>query len=204
MVEALAGPDIHTEKVANSLPPIPALSDWEGPKSKSELEFEQKMVKVICGMPASCQNRFKALYMLSEDCIRIKDQFMKEVTELKEKNLKLKQPILAKRDQVIDGKVSDFDEYLPAYDERRLKLQDEVAKITASKCFHQKKEAAKKHHAHIPTDVSHLHGQLGIPDFWRTVVTHNLILQDYIKDKDFRLLDHVTHLNAVKMFEFPS
>ena len=155
-------------------------------------------------MPESCRDRFKGLYMLSEDCIRIKEEFMKEVTTLKEKTLKRRVPILRERDEVIDGKISDFDQYLPAYDDRRLRLQDEVQKIVEGKCYHKKKLDAKKKAAHTPTKVDHLHGQKGIPDFWRTAVTHNLILQDYIKDKDFKVLDYISHMYAAKSFDYPS
>ena len=75
--------------------------------------------------------------------------------------------------------------------------------IVAGKCYHKKKLDAKKKAAHTPTPVGHLHGEVGVPDFWRTVVTHNLILQDYIKDKDFKLLDYITLLRADKIFDYP-
>ena len=91
------------------LPAIKQLPDWDMPKPQKELEFEQKMIKVICEMPESCCERFKGLYMLSEDCIRIKEEFMQEVTKLKEKTLKKRIPILIERDKVIEGKVTDFD-----------------------------------------------------------------------------------------------
>ena len=42
------------DTATQSLPPIPGLTDWSGPKTTGEAEFEQKMIKVICGMPESC------------------------------------------------------------------------------------------------------------------------------------------------------
>jgi len=78
--------------------------------SKQEREMEQKMVKVIMRMPEQVRNRFQSLYVFSDERSKINDQFEKEVRELSEAFEKRKIPILEKRDQILVGTLTDFDD----------------------------------------------------------------------------------------------
>lgn len=73
------------------------------PRSKAEIEMEQKMIKVISKMPENVQKRFQSLYVFSDERSKINDQFEKEVRELSEAFEKRKLPILQKRDAIIEG-----------------------------------------------------------------------------------------------------
>ena len=78
--------------------------------SKQEREMEQKMVKVIERMPESVRPRFQSLYVFSDERSKINDQFEKEVRELSEAFEKRKIPILEKRDQILAGTLTAFDD----------------------------------------------------------------------------------------------
>jgi nucleosome assembly protein 1-like 1 len=84
--------------------------------SPEEREIEQKMVKVISQMPASVQNRFKVLHMLSDERSKINDEFEKEVKALEAKFMERKKPLLQKRNDIVLGKITEFAEYLPKYE----------------------------------------------------------------------------------------
>jgi nucleosome assembly protein 1-like 1 len=85
--------------------------------SPEEREIEQKMVKVISQMPANVQNRFKVLHMLSDERSKINDEFEKEVKALEAKFMERKKPLLQKRNDIVLGKITDFAEYVPKYEQ---------------------------------------------------------------------------------------
>ena len=64
------------------------------PISKQERQMEQKMVKVIDKMHSNVQDRFKSLYVFSDERSKINDMFEKEVRELAESYEVRKLPIL--------------------------------------------------------------------------------------------------------------
>merc|ERR1711957_945733 len=60
--------------------PIDLSRPWEHFSVETEeREMDQKMIKVIEGMPADVQGRFKGLYMLSNQCTTIGDQMDREM-----------------------------------------------------------------------------------------------------------------------------
>lgn len=56
-------------------------------------------------------------------------------------------------------------ELLPKFDERHNKLVEEVAELKEPE-----EEEKKELDEMVPTDVSHLKGQKGVPDFWFKVM----------------------------------
>lgn len=85
--------------------------------SAEEREIEQKMLKVITQMPETVRPRFKVLHMLSDERSKINDEFEREIKELEQKMLAKKKPLLEKRDLIVMGEVTAFDEYIPIFDE---------------------------------------------------------------------------------------
>jgi hypothetical protein len=82
---------------------------------KEEREIEQKMVKVIQGMPAKVQPRFKVLHMLSDERSKLNDEYDKEIKALNAKFAERKKPLLEKRQEIVTGQTTDFSEYLQPY-----------------------------------------------------------------------------------------
>ena len=52
---------------------------------KDEKELEQKMIKVIEGMPPAVRDRFKVLHMLSEQRNKLNDEFNDVLNKLSHK-----------------------------------------------------------------------------------------------------------------------
>ena len=102
------------------------------PVSKQEREMEQKMVKVVDRMPENVQKRFQQLYIFSDERSKINDQFEKEVRELSEAFEKRKLPILKKRDEIIVGTNTNFDDACIEFDTAHTKLETIVAGIIKS------------------------------------------------------------------------
>ena len=98
--------------------------------SEEEREIEQKMVKVICGMHGNIQPRFKVLHMLSDQRNKMHDQFEAEIAALEKKFADRKRPILEVRQQIVEGKKSDYTEYLSDYDVTQQKLETIVAGVS--------------------------------------------------------------------------
>ena len=124
--------------------------------SKEERELEQKMVKVISKMPEKIQNRFKILHMLSDQRSKINDLFEEEVKALTMKFEQKKKPTLEKRDNILRGEVTEFDELVTEYDKREPLLKEIVDGIQAKKSEEDKEEDAEEAEKHEKTDVSHL------------------------------------------------
>ena len=47
---------------------------------------------------------------------------------------------------------------------------------------------------HKPTDVKHLVGLHGVPDFWATCFKNNKMIQQIVKEKDAAALEYVTNI----------
>ena len=138
---------------------------------KDEREIEQKTVKVIGTMPKNVQDRFKMLYLLSDERSKLNDLFAKEIDALEAKIKEKKQPFLEERANVIRGEITDFTSYVPEFDATHEKLETIVAGIV--KTDKEKEEEEEEAKTHVKTDVSHLQDQAGVPDFWRVCFNNN-------------------------------
>ena len=152
--------------------------------SKEERELEQKMVKVISKMPDKIQNRFKILHMLSDQRSKINDLFEEEVKTLTMKFEQKKKPTLEKRDNILRGEVTEFDELVTEYDKREPLLKEIVDGIQAKKSEEDKEEDAEEAEKHEKTDVSHLKDKQGVPDFWAKAIEGHPMLMQIITEKD--------------------
>uniref|UniRef100_A0A7S3I5S4 Nucleosome assembly protein n=1 Tax=Favella ehrenbergii TaxID=182087 RepID=A0A7S3I5S4_9SPIT len=164
------------------------------PVSKQEREMEQKMVKVISRMPENVQKRFQSLYVFSDERSKINDQFEKEVRELSEAYEKRKLPILQKRDAILAGTNTEFDDSCIEFDTTFAKLETAVAGIV--KTDDEKEADAEEEKAHEPTNVEHLKEKPGVPDFWSKAIKNHAMLQSVITEKDAPILEHLTNLNC--------
>ena len=164
---------------------------------KDEREIEQKTIKCIEAMPVEVKNRFKCLYMLSDRRSKLNDMFSKEVDALELKIRAKKAPHLADRKKIISGEIKDFTEHLPIFDSTHTKLETIVAGIVKTKQEQEDDEADAKEHE--PTDVEHLKGVEGIPDFWPRCFKNNKMLGQVIKgDKDKAVFEHLTDVEKVE------
>jgi nucleosome assembly protein 1-like 1 len=162
--------------------------------SPEEREIEQKMVKVISQMPANVQNRFKVLHMLSDERSKINDEFEKEVKALEAKFMERKKPLLQKRNDIVLGKITDFAEYVPKYEQTQ-KANEEIV-VGVVKSDKDKAEDEEEAKSHVPTDVTHLKGVAGIPDFWATAIKNNQMMMQTIREKDAETLQYITNVEA--------
>ena len=78
--------------------------------------MEQRSVKVISRLPANLHGRFKSLYVFSSESSKIDDLFEKEVRELSEAFEKRKLPFIEKRNQIVAGTMTDFDDSIVEYE----------------------------------------------------------------------------------------
>lgn len=136
-----------------------------------EREIEQKMIKVITSMPANVQNRFKVLHMLSDERSKINDLFELEVKALEAKYMEKKKPLLEKRNDVVLGKITDFSEFIPKYEETYVQVGTIVAGIVKTPKEKENDEEEAKEHK--PTDTTHLKDVAGVPDFWSVAIKNN-------------------------------
>ena len=99
-----------------------------------EKEIEQKMIKVIAGMPDKVQARFKVLKVLSDKRSKLSDQFDKEITEIEQKIAAKKKPLYELRAKIISGEHTDFAESTKQFAEKYVKLEAHHAeKLTKKK-----------------------------------------------------------------------
>ena len=132
------------------------------------------MIKVISRMPENVQKRFQSLYVFSDERSKINDQFEKEVRELSEAFEKRKIPILTKRDEIVAGTDTNFDDACVEYDTSFTKLETAIAGIV--KTDEEKEVEAEEEKAHVPTNVDHLKDKPGIPDFWAKSLKNHAML----------------------------
>ena len=100
--------------------------------SKEERVMEQKMVKIIEKMPEQVSDRFRQLYVYSDERSKINDMFEKEVKELSERFEQRKIPLLQKRDEIIYGTDTEFADACGEYDRAFTKCETAVAGIVKS------------------------------------------------------------------------
>ena len=162
--------------------------------SKQEREMEQKMVKIIERMPENVRTRFQCLHVFSDERSKINDLFEKEVRELSEAFEKRKLPIVKKRDDILDGTNTTFDDACIEFDTTVTKLQAAVAGIVKTE---EEKEADEEEaKEHKPTNVDHLKDKAGVPDFWSTAIKNHAMLQTVVTEQDSPILDHIKKLHA--------
>ena len=162
--------------------------------SKQEREMEQKMVKVIMRMPENVRGRFQSLYVFSDERSKINDQFEKEVRELSEAYEKRKLPILEKRDNILAGTLTNFDDYCVEFDTQMTKLQTSVSGIV--KTEEEKAADDEEEKSHTPTDVNYLKAAPGVPDFWAKAIKNHAMLQSVITEKDGPILEKLTKFHC--------
>ena len=144
--------------------------------------MEQKMIKVVERMPENVQKRFQCLYVFSDERSKINDQFEKEVRELSEAFETRKLPILKKRDEIIAGTNTSFDDACIEFDTAYTKLETAVAGII--KTDEEKEADEEEDKLHEPTNVEHLKEKPGVPDFWAKAIKNHAMLQSAITEKD--------------------
>jgi len=138
--------------------------------SAEEREIEQKMIKIISGMPKIVQERFKVLHMLSDERSKINDEFDLKVKDLQMKFAEKKRPLLEHRNKIVSGEVTDFSDYVTKFDAAVPELETIVAGIVKSDKDDEDDDPEKPH---VATDVSHLKDVVGVPDFWCRAVKQN-------------------------------
>ncbi len=130
--------------------------------------------------------------MLSDERSKINDLYELEVKALEEKFREKKRPILELRNDIVSGKTTDFSELLPKYEESYIQVGTIVAGIV--KTQKQKEEDEEEAKEHKPTDVSHLKGVQGIPDFWSTSVKNNQMMMQYFREKDQDTIQYISNV----------
>ena len=142
--------------------------------SKEEKKMEQKMIKIIERMPAAVQDRFRSLHVFSDERSKINDLFEKEVRELAESFEHRKIPILEKRDKILAGTLTEFDDACIEFDTAMTKCQTIVSGIV--KTDEEKAADEEEAKAHVPTNVDHLADVQGVPDFWAKAIKNHAML----------------------------
>ncbi len=92
------------------------------------------------------------------------------------------------------GKITDFAEYLPKYEQTQ-KANEEIV-VGVVKSEKDKAEDEEEAKTHVPTDVTHLKGVAGIPDFWATAIKNNQMMMQTIREKDADTLQYITNVEA--------
>lgn len=132
--------------------------------------------------------------------------FEKEVKAMTAKYTELKQPILDKRDLIINGDSTDFSAEVPKFDAEMPILEEIVAGHKANPDTKKKSTGVdtfaddsdnEEEKEHIPTDVSYLKDKAGIPGFWTTAVKNNQMLMQNWREKDREILPFLkkVHVN---------
>lgn len=169
--------------MANTPTPIDLSRPWEHfPVDQDEREMDQKIIKVIEGMPAEVQTRFKGLYMISNNCTCIGDQMDREMEELEQAFAAKKKPLFEAREAIISGENTDFADAVKTFDEALPMLEAQAAKVKYSP--EEQAEIDEANAAHEPVKVDHLEEVAGVPDFWLQAVKNNEMLMAIIKEKD--------------------
>lgn len=148
-------------------------------------------------MPSEVQQRFKGLYMISNNCTCIGDQMDRDMEELEKSFAAKKAPIFETRDKIVDGSNTDFAAAVVTFDAAIPMLETQAAKVKYSP--EEQAEMDEANASHEPVKVDHLENEAGIPDFWLQAVKNNEMLMAIIKEKDTEVLDSLTKLEVSKM-----
>ena len=95
-----------------------------------------------------------------------------------------KLPTLEKRDKILDGSLTDFDDLVPEYEKQQPILKEIVDGIQSKKSKEDKEEDDEEAEKHEPTDVAYLKDKEGVPDFWSKAIEGHPMLMQIITDKD--------------------
>lgn len=147
-----------------------------------ELHFEQRLTKVIMSMPENVRDRFKLLKVIS-------DKRTKTIEKIKELNLKfekLKAPLYAERQKIIEG-LGYPAEYVTLFDQKFEQLKKDLGTKTITEdedCTPAKVKT---------TDIG---DHKGVPGFWlKALLNHNLI-KPYIRKHDEPILEHLISITG--------
>ena len=157
-----------------------------------EKEIEQKMIKVIAGMPDQVQSRFKVLKVLSDKRSKLSDEFDKEIKEIEQKIAAKKKPLYELRAKIISGEHTDFADANKTFAASFAKLETHHAEKLAKKKADSAAEGGDKKDEEDEeikaVDVENLKGKAGIPDFWFRSIKNNQMIFELVKEKDEAIL----------------
>ena len=165
-----------------------------------EKEIEQKMIKVIAGMPEKVQSRFKVLKVLSDKRSKLSDQFDAEIKEIEAKIAAKKKPLYELRAKIISGDHTDFAESTKTFAEKFVKLEAHHAEKITKKKAEAAEDGEKAEDEEIKAvDVENLKGKTGIPDFWYRSIKNNQMIFELVKEKDEPILQHIRHIESERV-----
>lgn len=165
---------------------------------KDEKELEQKMIKVIEAMPEQVRDRFKVLHMLSEQRNKLNDEFNDVLNKLSKKYFEERtKPVFVRRQRLIEGEEVEAD-LLPKFEDRHSQVEQDVAKILEEEKAKKKDGEAEEEPADDTekTDVSHLKGKKGIPDYWSRIIKNSKMVMEDANEKDSEIIDHIRNVET--------
>lgn len=119
---------------------------------------------------------------------------MRELSEAFEKR---KLPIVDKRDQILAGTLTAFDDYCVSFDSAHVKLEQAVAGIV--KTEEEKAAEEEENKEHVATNVDHLKAAPGVKDFWSKAIKNHAMLQSIVSEKDGAILEHLEKLHCAQV-----
>ena len=167
-----------------------------------EKEIEQKMIKVIAGMPDKVQARFKVLKVLSDKRSKLSDVFDKEIKEIEAKIAAKKKPLYELRTKIISGEHTEFAESNKTFAEKYATLETHHAEKLSKQKEEEAAEGGKKGEEEEEikaVDVENLKGQAGIPDFWSRSIKNNQMIFELVKEKDEPILKFLRHIESERV-----
>lgn len=165
-----------------------------------EKEIEQRMIKVIAGMPDKVQARFKVLKVLSDKRSKLSDEFDKEIKEIEAKIAAKKKPLYELRTKIISGEHTEFAESNKTFDEKYATLAIHHAEKLSKKKEEAEGDKKGEEDEEIKAvDVENLKGQTGIPDFWSRSIKNNQMIFELVKEKDEPILKFIKHVESERV-----
>ena len=203
--------------------------------SKQERLRNQKVIKGIevgigpenfADVPKSkvnrCQERFRMLQMYNEERQKLHHQFQLEIKEHVERFRKKRDPYLLRRDKVIDGETTKFEDWTGKFDTQAAAIEqkknlEKIMEKNMEKNMQRNQEAAAQNNeeekqpevnsqaeevqvnpvsSRQALDLDHLIDVEGIPDFWSQAIKNHVMLQQVITYKDEPILEHLVKLEV--------
>jgi len=115
--------------------------------------------------------------MLSDKRSKLNDEFNEACKKLEQKIMEKKKPFLEQRRQIIQGEMTTYGDLTEKFDTAHQDLEKKVAAIVKPEGEKEEKEEDEEPEK-IPTDVSYLKGQKGVPDFWVRAMKANRLIWD--------------------------
>jgi len=153
-------------------------------------------------LPTAVQNRIKVLKKLHFDKVEIDAEYKRELAELEKKYKEKYQPLYAKREEIVTGKVEPTEAEIQTAEEeikKRKKDEDkdkeekkegEEGKKEEEKKEEEKKEEEKKEEEKKEEEKK------GIPNFWLLALEHNDDVGDMITNKDREALEYLLDIKV--------